>query len=117
MLEVTVLNSKHLYALLHPEQSNYRLHKQFRENLVHEIVQPHLDEKPNRVPAVNPNENRLIGKHFAEPKYPQGKTCTSCGYKKDAKGRQSRKKTCDFCRKCDRFICKDCFEVKRSNLC
>ena len=21
----------------------------------------------------------------------------------------SRKKTCNFCRKCDRFICKDCF--------
>ena len=96
MLEVTVLNSKHLYALLHPEQSNYRLHKQFRENLVHEMVQPHLDEKPSRVPAVNSNENCSKGKHFAEPKYPQGKTCTSFGYKKDAKGRQSRKKIATF---------------------
>ena len=74
------------------------------------MVQPHLDEKANPVPAVNPYENRLIGKHFAESKYPQGKTCTSCGYKKDAKGRQSRKKTYNFCRKCDRFICKDCFQ-------
>ena len=73
------------------------------------MVQPHLDEKANLVPAVNPNENRVIGKHFAESKYPQRKTCTSCGYKKDAKGRQSRKKTCKFCRKCDRFISKDCF--------
>ena len=70
MLEVTVVNSKHLYALLHPEQSNVRLHKQFRENLVHEMVEPHLDEKANPVPAVNPNENCLIGKHFAESKYP-----------------------------------------------
>ena len=56
------------------------------------MVQLHLDEKANPVPAVNPNENRLIGKHFTESKYPQIKTCISCGYKKDAKGRQSRKK-------------------------
>ena len=71
MLEVTVVNSKHLHALLHPEQSNSRLHKQFREKLVHEMVQQHLDEKANPVPAVNPNENRLIIKHFAESKCPQ----------------------------------------------
>ena len=114
MLEVTVVKSKHLYVLLHPEQSNSRLHKQFREKLVPEMVQPHLDEKESPVPAVNPNENRLIGKHFAESKCPQRKFCNSCAYKKDAKGRQSRKKTCNFCRKCYRFICKDCF---RSNLC
>ena len=38
--EVTVVNRKHLYALLHPQQSNSRLHKQFQENLVHEMVQP-----------------------------------------------------------------------------
>ena len=30
------------------------------------MVQPHLDEKANPVPAVNPNENCLIGKHFPE---------------------------------------------------
>ena len=51
MLEVTMVSNKHLYALLHPEQSNSRLHKQFRENL----VQPHLDEKANPVPTINPN--------------------------------------------------------------
>ena len=34
------------------------------------MVLPHLDEKANPVLAVNPNENRLIGKHFAESKYP-----------------------------------------------
>ena len=73
------------------------------------MVQLHLDEKANPVPAVNPNENRLIGKHFTESKYPQIKTCISCGYKKDAKGRQSRKKNYNFSRKFDRFICKDYF--------
>ena len=51
------------------------------------MVQPNLDEKANPVPAVKPNENSLTGKHFAKSKYPQRKTCTSCGYKKDAKGR------------------------------
>ena len=60
------------------------------------MVQPHLDEKANPIPTVNPNGNRLMGKHFAESKYPQRKTCTSCGYKKDAKGRQTRKKLVIF---------------------
>ena len=96
MLEVTVASNKHLCAVLHSEQSTSRLHKQFRKNLVHEMVQPHLDERANHVTAVNPNENRLIGKYFAESKYPQRKTCFSCGYKKDAKGRQSRKKLATF---------------------
>ena len=111
MLEVTVVNSKHLYALLHneqpnsrfyryallhPEQANSRLHKQFRENLVYEMVQLHLDEKANPVPTVNANENHLIGKHYAESKYSQRKTCTSYRYKKDAKGQQSRKKLATF---------------------
>ena len=59
MIEVTVVNSKHLYPLLHPEQSNSRLYKQFRTNLLHETVEPHLDKKANTVPAVNPNENCL----------------------------------------------------------
>ena len=71
MLEVTVASNKHLCAVLHSEQSTSRLHKQFRKNLVHEMVQPHLDERANHVTAVNPNENRLIGKHFAESKCPQ----------------------------------------------
>ena len=35
-------------------------------------------------------------KHFPESKYPQRKTWTSCGYKKDANGRQSRKKLATF---------------------
>ena len=60
------------------------------------MVQPHLDEKANHVPAVKPNENSLTGKHFAKSKYPQRKTCTSYRYKKDAKGQQSRKKLATF---------------------
>ena len=43
-----------------------------------------------------PNENRLIGKHFAESNIPREKNCTSCGYKKYAKGRQSKKKLATF---------------------
>ena len=35
-------------------------------------------------------------KNFAESKYPQRKTCTSCGYQIDAKDRQSRKKLATF---------------------
>ena len=45
LLEVTVVNSKHLYALMHLQQSNSRFHKQFRENLVHEMVRHILMKK------------------------------------------------------------------------
>ena len=34
----------------------------------------------------------LVRKHFAESKYPQRKTCTSCGYKKDTKADNQEKR-------------------------
>ena len=60
------------------------------------MVQPQLDEKGSPVPAVNPNETWLTGKHFAESKYPQRKTCTSCGYKKMLKADNQEKKLVTF---------------------
>ena len=50
------------------------------------------------------------GKHFPISMYPKRKTCTACGYKTDKNGKQSRKKTSNYCEKCDLYICKDCFE-------
>ena len=52
---------------------------------------------------------RLRGKHFAVSRHSQRKVCTSCGYK-SVNGKQSRKKTSNFCEKCNVFICKNCFE-------
>ena len=104
-LQWTVVNGKHLFALLHPEQSNSRFHKQFRENLVHEMVQPHRDEKANPVLAVNPNENRLK------------KLALLVGRRKMLRA-DNQEKNWPILKKCDQFICKDCFRQyhTKSNL-
>ena len=52
----------------------------------------------------------LRGKHFPISMYPKRKTCTVCGYKTDKKSKPSRKKTSNYCKKCDLYACKDCFE-------
>ena len=56
------------------------------------------------------NEVRLVGKHYQESKHPLRKCCVLCGYKKKD-GNYARKKTSNSCAKCDKFVCKDCFEL------
>ena len=56
------------------------------------------------------NVLRLRGKNFPISMYPKRKTCAANGYKTDKNGKQSRKKTSNYCEKCDLYVCKDCFE-------
>ena len=97
-------------------KSTRQAHKKFRIALIHELVQPLLDDRSQDYisagrPALSQNENRLKGKHFATSKYPhEKKCCVVCGYKKNAKGKTSYKKTWNFCARCNKFICKLCFE-------
>ena len=55
------------------------------------------------------NDVRLVGKHYPESKHPLRK-CVLCGYKKKY-GKYARRKTSNYCAKCDKFVCKDCFEL------
>ena len=67
-----------------------------------------------RAHANNPNNNDayerhpdidcfwLRGKHFPFSKYPQRKTCSSCGYR-CKNGKQVGKKPSNYCQKCDLF--------------
>ena len=57
------------------------------------MVQPHLDEKANPVPAVNPNENCLIGKHFAELNILREKLAVLVGIRKMLMADNQEKKT------------------------
>lgn len=93
--------------------------------LVHELVQPLLDERadPGNLneaetrgrPTIN-DAVRLRGKHFASSIYPSRKTCHVCGYKyKTQSGKQAKKKTSNFCIKCNLPICKQCFEPFHKN--
>ena len=117
LFEFSVINNMIIYHNRHPDLANkYQSHKKYREELIHELVQPLLDRKvdENVYPVTGPrpiaiNDNRLQGKHFPESKHPQRKTCTLCGYKKK-NGKQIKKKTSNFCVKCEKFICKGSFE-------
>ena len=56
------------------------------------------------------NDVRLVGKHYPESKHPLRKCGVLCGYKKKD-GKYACKKTSNYCVKCDKFVCKDCFEL------
>ena len=60
------------------------------------MVQPHLDEKANPVPAVNPNENCLIGKHFAELNILREKLAVLVGIRKMLMANNQEKKLTTF---------------------
>ena len=92
--------------------------KLYRVELIHQLVQPLLDCKApgeisyycaGRRPA-KMNEVHLVGKHYPESKHLWRKCCVLCGYKKKDR-KYARKKTSNYCAKCDNFLYKDCFEL------
>ena len=121
LLKISVINACILYIKFHPSfASNNHKHKYFRHLLIHEMVQPLLDTRANlkttnmlSTPGrpADIDVLRLRGNDFLISMYPKRKTCTACEYKKtDKNGKQSWKKTSNYCEKYDLYICKDCFE-------
>ena len=119
-LDICVLNLWIIYKSNFPD-SNISTQKQFRLQLVKELVQPLLSLKssPNCPPHLRPigrlptmQEPRLVGKHFAY-KSTQRKWCTVCSNKPSpTTGKRCDKKTQNFCPKCQVFLCLgECFEV------
>ena len=83
------------------------------------MVQPLLDTRENPETSnilstpgrpADTDVLHLRGIHFAISMYPKPKTCTAFGYKTDKSYKQPRKKTSNYCEKCDLYVCKDCFE-------
>lgn len=108
-----------LFFKVHPEIGRKRrAHKAFRHALVHQLVQPLLDARadPEGAAVCGPGrrtvseDTRLKGKHFSES-LPVRKKCTACAYKRQADGKRKDTKTVNYCRKCDKHICKGCFET------
>ena len=64
------------------------------------------------------NDTRLQGKHFTESHPPKRGRCGCCGYKKGINGENKDTKTSNYFGKCDKFLCKTCFEPyhTRSNV-
>ena len=79
-------------------------------------MQPLLDkqaESNDVLPGPGGNsvshETWLKGKHFPTP-VPKRIRCTVCGYKRNLNGKHKNTKTYNFCKKCNKYVCKDCFE-------
>ena len=126
IFQLAVINSMVIYFRNNPEfAAKYQSHKLCRVQLIHQLAQPLLDCKASgeisyygagRRPA-KINEVRLVVKHYPESKHLLKKCCLLCGYKKKG-GKYAYKKISNYCAKCDKFVCKDCFELyhTKSNL-
>ena len=121
--ELCIINAMCIYFEKYPDfrkKNNSR--KIFRLTLVHEMVQPYLDEitdeefetrgRQRSVATATHSRRqiddnvRLRGKHFAVRMDPRRK-CSLCGYKRNPTTGK-RMNTCpkDYCEKCDKYICK-----------
>lgn len=115
LLDMSIINAMIVYINLYPEKKEERLsHKKYRLELVHQLVQPLLDSYAD--PSVGGTSGRtpvssvrLKGKHFATSKLPR-KRCSVCAYKKTAGGKYRQTKTVNFCEKCQKYVCRVCFE-------
>ena len=118
---MAVINSMVIFLKNSEFAVKYQSHKLYRVQLIHQIVQPLLDFKASGEisyycagrRSAKMNEVHLVGKHYPESKHPSKKCCVLCGYKKKD-GKYARKKTSNYSVKCDKFLCKDRFELYRN---
>lgn len=118
-----------LYFLANPLFAKKRqAHKKFRIALVYQLAQQFLNERENTESYNYPQQQEergkrktsdytwLTGKHYAVSKYPIKKKCSSCAYRVN---KVTKKKlgtqTCNFCPKCNAYICKRCFKDFHTN--
>ena len=98
-------------------QKKKQSHKLFKETLAYELVQPRSDKRAEGDVSLGSghlsvvDDRRLKEKYFAESRHPKRGRCVKCSNEKNAKGFHKDTKTQNFCKKCDAFICKTCFEA------
>ena len=101
LTKVSFINAYLIFSSLNPQHKSNRRHRYIRKMLIPDMFQALLDarndpENPEEQTVErHPNINaaRLRGKLFPFSRYPTKKRCTVCGYKKNAKGNQAKKKT------------------------
>ena len=118
MVDISILNAWIIFHSNYPEDE-IKSHRQFRIQLVHELVQPLLSLKASPECPINlyakgqrpvSAEKRLLGKHFPYKSAHRGR-CVVCSRKVTSQGKKDTK-TMNFCPKCDVHICiGSCFEA------
>ena len=89
MCQMCITNSMCIYTAKNPDLEKEEIATNYREILVHQLVQPYLDEKSatsleskGRTPSQQskhkvdvPDSVHLCGKHYATKRYPRRKCC------------------------------------------
>jgi len=115
IIDLTLVNAYVLYSICHPDRM--MKHKAFRLQLADKLVEEYIDANahPDRDVVISGHrvslgQSRLKGKHFATSSSVRGR-CAVCGNKKNPDGTRRDRKTCNYCPKCKKHLCrKDCFE-------
>jgi len=119
LLDISIINSWVIFRTNSPD-SKIKSQREFRLELVRQLVQPLLDLKASTdCPAALQShqgrkvvscDKRLTGKHFAH-KSTDRKRCYICSKRKSSTGKKVDIKTRTYCPKCDVFLCHGkCFE-------
>lgn len=97
-------------------QKKKDIHKKFQEILAHELVQPLLgmqSEGDDVLPGPGRNsishEIQLKGKYFPT-RVEKRNRCSLSRYKRNCNEKYKDTKTYNFYKKCNKYVCKDCFE-------
>ena len=118
LLELCIINSMCFEThIAYTKQRNSHLN--FRETLIHQLVQDHLnkreEEEPTRgfdtlvVSGRRKVTTKVRSKHYVS-RHEKRRKCSLCSYKKDrARRKRKETKTFDFCKKCNAHVCKKKF--------
>jgi len=124
LFEMCVINSMCIYIEKNPEFAKKRnSHTIYREILVHQLVQPYLEEKNmNSIESKGRKQSQsgkhkidvpdnvfLCGKHYATKRYPR-RRCCCCAYQRNACGKRQNTRTNNFYETCGKYICHACFK-------
>lgn len=119
LLDMSVINAMVLYLTQNVQlQRKRQPHKKFRLALANELVQPLLDKYADPAflrptGAGRPHiaqASRLRGKHFGKAKPPR-RRCIICASEKQPNGKYKDTKTVNYCEKCQKYVCRNCFEA------
>ncbi|XP_066928278.1 piggyBac transposable element-derived protein 4-like [Clytia hemisphaerica] len=110
LVELSIINAMVILITIHADILPVcRRHRVFRTVLIHELVQPLIDIDNDNVTSkrqTNTNATRLRGRHFPSSKHLKRGACSVCAYKRGKDGKQSRKKTSQYCKKCGKIVLK-----------
>ena len=120
LVDIAIINSWIIFRKHNP-QSKIKSQRDFRLELIVQLVQPLLDLKASPdCPSILKSykgrktaspDKRLLGKHFPYKTTQRGRCLVCSKHKSPTTGRKLDKKTKNFCPKCEVYLCLgSCFE-------